>query len=86
MQESYFFTVAGISSVVPCFFPLGDELHKILLHNFTDLIDWALDGLLNIARIPLEQNVKLLMDGLGPIDERDQAFNLIKRHVSLQVT
>jgi len=50
---------------------LGDELHKILLHNFTDLIDWALDGLLNIARIPLEQNVQLLMDGFGPIDERD---------------
>lgn len=76
-KEILFFTGAGISAPEPCSFPLGQELHRILLQYYTDMTSWEIEGFLNQNPIPFERTVEIILEEYGNLDHNNPGFNLL---------
>lgn len=76
-EDILFFTGAGISAPDPCSFPLGQELHRILLHYYTDMTSWEIEGFLNNNPIPFEKTVEIILEEYGNLDHQNRGFNLL---------
>lgn len=76
-SDILFFTGAGISAPDPCSFPLGQELHRILLQYYTDMTSWEIEGFLNQNPIPFERTVEIILEEYGNLDHQNRGFNLL---------
>jgi len=75
-KDILFFTGAGISAPDPCSFPLGQELHRILLQYYTDMTSWEIEGFLNQNLIPFEKTVEIILEEYGNLDYQNRGFSL----------
>jgi len=75
-RDILFFSGTGISAPDPCSFPLGQELHRILLLYYTDMTNWEIDDFLQ-RNLPFELTVSIILEAFGGINHLNQPFNLL---------
>lgn len=76
-KDILFFTGTGISNPDPCAFPLGDELHKILLHYYTDMTDLEINDFLINDDASFEKTVSTILNSFGQLDDQNRPFHLL---------
>lgn len=73
----FFFTGSGISAADLCSFPLGQELHRILLQYYTDMTNLEIDDFLSQNLVSFEKTVDVILTEYGNIDHINAPFHLV---------
>lgn len=76
-KDILFFTGTGISNADPCAFPLGNELHKILLKYYTDMTELEINDFLKNDDVAFEKTVSTILNSYGQLDEQNLPFHLL---------
>ena len=75
--EILFISGAGISHADPCSFPLGNELHRILLQYYTDMTNWEIDLFLTNNNNVFENTVSTILKFYGNDFSANIFFNVL---------
>lgn len=76
-SDILFFTGAGISAPDPCGFPLGKELHYLILLYCTDMARWEVEEFTRKNLILFEETVEIIIETYGKINFNNKIFDLI---------
>ncbi len=76
-QDILFFTGSGISSPDPCAFPLGQELHRMLLQYYTDMTNSEINDFLKNDNNAFEKTVSTILNNYGKLDNQNRPYHLL---------
>lgn len=79
-SDILFFTGSGISAADPCAFPLGKELHRILLQYYTDMTNLEIDDYLYQNLVSFDKTVDVFLTEYGKIDYKKRTISPVKRY------